>query len=200
MPKLSPTQWTIFAVFLAFYGFAVFALTRDHYLRNPSPAAVNTPTLGSPHGLPPEAAQQPRTWIQDAMQPGAEVVPAAVTETNPLLLNQKADEFFAQKRYADAIPLYRRVIELDPEDLDAYNDLGLALHYSDQSQAGLETLRAGTAKDPEFQRIWLTFGFVSAGAGDAVTARQALEKARDLDPDNGVGQEATRMLGLLNGE
>jgi tetratricopeptide (TPR) repeat protein len=92
------------------------------------------------------------------------------------------------------------VIELDPEDLDAYNDLGLALHYSGRSQAGLETLQEGAAKDPEFQRIWLTMGFVSAQAGDPAGAHPALEKARDLDPDNGIGQEATRMLGLLKGE
>ena len=39
MPKLSPIQWIIVALFLGFYGFAVFALTRDHYLRNPPAAA-----------------------------------------------------------------------------------------------------------------------------------------------------------------
>ena len=134
------------------------------------------------------------------MQPGGNAVPAATMETNPLLLDQNADELFAQKRYAEAIPLYRRVIELDPEDLDAYNDLGLALHYSGQSQQGLELLRAGTAKDPDFQRIWLTLGFVSAQREIAAAAQPALEKARDLDPDNSIGQEATRMLELLKGE
>lgn len=197
MPKLTPIQWLISAVFLAFYGFAVFAVTRDHYLRSPAPA-VAAAAAQSPHGL--ASAQQPRTWIQDAMQPGADTVPAPVTETNPVLLNQNADELFAQKRYAEAIPLYRRAIELDPDDLDAYNDLGLALHYGGQTQAGLETLRAGTDKDPAFQRIWLTLGFVSAQSGDPAVAREALQKALDMDPDNGIGQEATRMLGLLNGE
>lgn len=200
MPKLSPIQWIIFAVFLAFYGFAVFALTRDHYLRKPFPVAAAAPSVQSPHGLPPETRQQLRTWIQNAMQPGGNAVPAAIIETNPALLDQNADDLFAQKRYAEAIPLYRRAIELDPEDLDAYNDLGLALHYSGQSRQALKLLRAGTVKDPDFQRIWLTLGFVSAQAGDAATAQPALEKARDLDPDNSIGQEATRMLGLLKGE
>jgi tetratricopeptide (TPR) repeat protein len=195
MPQLSPIQWLIFVVFLAFYGFAVFAVTRDHYLRNPAPAVASAPAAKSPHGLP--NAQQPRTWIQEAMQSGGGAVPAAVTESNPVLLNQSADELFAQKRYAEAIPLYRRIIELDPESPDAYNDLGLALHYTGQSQDGLQALRTGTEKDPEFQRVWLTLGFVSAQSGDPAVARTALEKARDLDPDNGVGQEAARLLGLL---
>lgn len=200
MPKLSPVQWLIFAVFLAFYGFAVFALTRDHYLRNPSPVVTAAPAAQSPHGLPTNSGEQPRTWIQDAMQPGGDAVPAPISGTNPVLLNQNADELFAQNRYAEAIPLYRRAIELDPKDLDAYNDLGLALHYSGQTEEGLDLLRAGTSADPEFQRIWLTLGFVSAQAGDTASAQSALEKARDLDPDNGIGQEATRMLGLLAGE
>jgi cytochrome c-type biogenesis protein CcmH/NrfG len=64
----------------------------------------------------------------------------------------------------------------------------------------LKTLRIGTEKDPDFQRIWLTLGFVSAQSGDAARARTALEKARDLDPDNSIGQEAERLLGLLQGE
>jgi tetratricopeptide (TPR) repeat protein len=198
MPKLTPIQWLIFAVFLAFYGFAVFALTRDHYLRNPAHPVAAAPASRSPHGLPQE--QKRRTWIQGAMQPGGGTIPAAVTETNPVLLNQNADELFAQKRYAEAIPLYQRVIELDPGAPDAYNDLGLALHYSGQSEAALATLRTGTTKDPEFQRIWLTLGFVSAQAGDAASARESLQKALDLDPDNSIGQEATRILGLLEGE
>lgn len=193
MPKLTRIQWIIFALLLAFYGFAVFALTRDYYLRNPARAVAAVP---SPHGLPP----QPRTWIQDAMEDSDDSIPAALVESNPLLLHQKADELFARKRYGEAIRLYRRVIEIEPEDVDAHNDLGLALHYAGQSQAGLEVLEAGVAAAPEFQRIWLTLGFVRAQSGDEAGAREALGRARDLDPDNGLGQEATRILERLQSE
>jgi len=192
MPKLSPIQWIVFILFLAFYGFAVFALTRDYCLRNP---AAIVATARSPHTLP--ETQQRRTWIQDAMQPGEAVIPPAVTESNPILLQQKADELFAGRRYEEAIPLYRRLIELDPQDPDSYNDLGLALHYSGRSRAGLEVLRTGTARNPGFQRIWLSLGFVSEQSGGEAEAAEALQKARDLNPDNNVGQEATRLLGLL---
>jgi len=196
MPKLSPIQWIIVALFLGFYGFAVFALTRDHYLRNPPAAATVAP---SPHGLS-EPRREQRTWIRGAMQPSGGIVPPSVTETNPRQLQRTADELFAQRRYSEAIPLYRHVIELDPQDLDAYNDLGLALHYSGQTQAGLEVLRAGVAKDPKMQRIWLSLGFVGAQSGIGGEAQDALQKARDLGPDNSMGKEAARMLGLLQGE
>ena len=109
MPKLSPFQWLAVAFFLAFYGFAVFALTRDYYLRNPVQFTATTPGVQSPHGLP-QSQQPPRTWIQGAMQPGDDAIPPTVSETNPVLLNQKADELFAQKRYGEAIPIYRQVV------------------------------------------------------------------------------------------
>jgi tetratricopeptide (TPR) repeat protein len=193
MPKISPLHWVILVVFLAFYGFAVFAFTRDYYVRNPPRAAV--PSAQAPHDMP-----RTPTWIQRQMQDGADAAPIVPTGDNTVRLNQQGDQLFAQKRYADAIPFYERVLELDPGDLDAHNDLGLALHYTGQSPQALEILKAGAEKGPEFQRIWLTLGYVYANSGDATGARSALDKARALNPDNGVGQEAARLLGLLEEE
>ena len=35
MPTLHPFHWCLLVVFLGFYGFAVFAVTRDYYVRHP---------------------------------------------------------------------------------------------------------------------------------------------------------------------
>ena len=196
MPRLTPLQWLLFAAFLAFYGFAVFALTRDYYLRYP-PRPLTSAASGTQagHGTPGAA---PPTFIQrEVAGLGAPAVP--LTSQDPAQLNDAGDRLFGQKRYAEAIPYYRRALELDPADVDASNDLGLALYYSGQSAAALETLRAGTQRAPDFQRIWLTLGFVSAGAGDQAGARAALEQARALGPDNAIGQEAKRQLDRLSG-
>ncbi len=194
MPRLTPLQWLVFAAFLAFYGFAVFALTRDYYLRYPPrPLASAASGTQAGHGTPGAA---PSTFIQrEVAGLGAPAVP--LTSQDPAQLNDAGDRLFGQKRYAEAIPYYRRALELDPADADASNDLGLALYYSGQSAAALEILRAGTQRAPDFQRIWLTLGFVSAGAGDQAGARAALEKARALGPDNPIGQEAQRQLDRL---
>lgn len=191
MTKPSPLQAIAIVAFLFFYGFAVFALTRDYYLRHP-PRIAAAPVPGAPHA---SAPVKPRpAAIALAEDPG---IPAAVVEGNPMLLAQQADELFSQGRYAEAIPVYQRVLVLAPTDLDATNDLGLALHYSGQTQAALDVLARGTTMGPEFQRIWLTYGFVLTKAGDTATATLALTKARDLDPSNGVGQEAARLLGII---
>ena len=193
MPKLPPLQWFLFAVFLLFYGFAVFALTRDYYLRHPPrPVASTAPAPG--HGAAPTTA--PSTFIQrEVAGMGAPTVP--LTSTDKAQLNDAGDQLFGQRRYQEAIPYYRRALELDPADTDASNDLGLALFYTGQSAVALETLRAGTQRSPDFQRIWLTLGFVSAGAGDKTGARAALEKARALGPDTPIGQEAQRQIDRL---
>ncbi len=193
MPRLTPLQWFVFAVFMAFYGFAVFALTRDYYLRHPPRSLATTAPAG--HATPKAA---PPTFIQREMLASGAPTPAP-TGTDPEQLNRAGDQFFAQQRYAEAIPYYRRALELAPGDADASNDLGLALHYIGQSAEAVTILRAGAEGSPDFQRIWLTLGFVSAGAGDQTGARTALEKARDLGPDNGIGQEAQRQLDRLGG-
>ncbi|MFZ1573653.1 MAG: tetratricopeptide repeat protein [Chromatiaceae bacterium] len=200
MPRLTPLQWSLFAVFLIFYGFAVFALTRDHYLRHPPrPLAAAAPsgTGGQQAPATPQAA--PPTFIQREMLAAAKPT-VAPTGTDPEQINLAGDQLFGQQRYAEAITYYRRALELAPGDADASNDLGLALFYIGQSSEAVKTLRAGAERSPDFQRIWLTLGFVSAGAGDPAGARAALEKARDLGPDNGIGQEAQRQLDRLGGK
>lgn len=197
MKRFSLIQVLGIFVFLVFYGFAVFALTRDYYLRQfPKWRAEQVAQVSAPLQGPPQKQANPRPAplpdIEDALPP-------AVVESNPVLLAQRGDSLFAQRRYAEAISVYRRVLEMDPADTDSRNDLGLALHYSGQTPAALEVLRAGTQAAPSFQRIWLTLGFVSSQSGDADGARHALETARDLGPDTDVGREAARLLGITDG-
>jgi tetratricopeptide (TPR) repeat protein len=195
MPRLTPLQWLLFAAFLAFYGFAVFAVTRDYYLRNP-PRVAAAPADRAPHAVAP---QRDRTFIQGEVLSGPGAAAPPPTGTDPDQLNRAGDALFAQRRYAEAIPYYRRALELAPDEPDAGNDLGLSLYYAGQAGEALEVLRSAAQRSPAFQRIWLTLGFVSANTGDRSAARDALGKARDMDPENDIGQEAARLLGLLEG-
>lgn len=197
MPKLSPLHWLILAVFLTFYGFVVFALTRDYYVRHPiRPPLAQAPAQGSGQRSPHADTQVTRPAAGLTGLDLANRVPQSIEEGNPDLLGERADRLLAERRYSEAIPLYRRVLELDPQDVETHNDLGLALHYAGDSSAALEVLRAGAAGAPDFQRIWLTLGFVSLQVDDPASARVALTRARDLGPGNAIGEEAARLLGL----
>ncbi len=187
MPKLSPLHWIALAVVLAFYGFTVFALTRDYYLRHPP--------------QPPAASDSARSDASPRQQivPGADTsaIPESIVESNPQLLHQQGDALFVQRRFDEAARIYARILELNPGDSEGHNNLGLALHYMGDTSGAIAQLRQAVAKTPDLQRPWLTLGFLSLQAGNQTEARAALERSRDLAPDSDIGKEASRLLDLL---
>jgi Flp pilus assembly protein TadD len=124
------------------------------------------------------------------IQPSVE----ALATEDPGLIARLADDYFRQKEYPQAIELYERALKINPDDVETYNDLGLSLFYIGQSQRAVNVLQTGVAKQPNFQRIQLTLGFVLAQTGNKEAASTAFRKAIALGSDNSVGQEAKRML------
>jgi len=116
---------------------------------------------------------------------------------DPQALSTMADRYFEMRNYGQAVELYKKVIELNPQDIDSYNDLGLVYHYTNRSALAIDTLKKGTKVDPSFQRIWLSLGFVLMSTGQTVEAKTALSKVVELNPVNDVGQEAQRMIGTI---
>ncbi len=107
------------------------------------------------------------------------------------------DRYFESNRFQDAIDIYEKVLKLNPDDVDTYNDLGLALHYSGKSGRAIDILRKGTEVNPSFQRMWLSLGFVLTATGKNDEAKEALKKTMELDPNSEPGLEAKRIQGLL---
>jgi tetratricopeptide (TPR) repeat protein len=105
------------------------------------------------------------------------------------------DLYFDMKSYDDSLPYYQKAIELDPNDIDSHNDLGLALHYLGRSNEAIEYIDKGINVNPDFQRIYLTKGFVLAqGLGNLKEARAAWGKAISIDPDNEIAKSAMQFL------
>ena len=196
-PKLSWLQWVIFLCFLFFFGFAVFGVTRDYYLRHPLVVSGgDTATLQSSHAGTDNAAalgSRMRQVLEDA-----DSLSVDLSSDDLVALGDAADQLFLARQFDAAIPIYQRVVELAPGSADARNDLGLALHYSGRSEEGLSALREATEIAPGFQRAWLSLGFVAFQAGDFASAEQALSQAQSLDPSTDVGEEAARLLNQLS--
>jgi tetratricopeptide (TPR) repeat protein len=193
IPKLTGLQWLLFSISLFFYGFAVFALTRDYYLRHPPRPVAAAEVAGGSMATGDRIDAANRRALADA----GSSLPPALLEADPVLLGQEADRLFAARRFEAAVPLYRRVLELAPEDVDARNDLGLSLHYLGDSDQALQVLEVGAEAAPDFQRIRLTLGFVAAQAGELALARDALRMAHELDPETAIGAEAARLLAAI---
>lgn len=104
------------------------------------------------------------------------------------------DIYFDQRKFNDAIVYYKKAIALDQNDIDSYNDLGLAYHYIDRSDEGLKYVEEGIKRSPLYQRIWLTKGFILAVRGNIAEARIAWEKVYNMDPNSEIGKSAASFL------
>ena len=145
-----------------------------------------------------QSSAPPPTQFTDSNQ--LKVLPVeelGVDTSDPQSLARLGDEYFESSNYEQAIEIYKKVLEDNPSDIDTFNDLGLAYHYTGNSELAEETLIKGVEIAPEFQRIWLSLGYVLKSAGKDDESRPVLQKTVDMDPDSDVGQEAIRMLGQL---
>ncbi|MCU7930026.1 MAG: tetratricopeptide repeat protein [Candidatus Thiodiazotropha sp. (ex Codakia rugifera)] len=192
MPKLSILTWVVIVIAQITYGLMVYAITRSYY--QDSRVVVNqeqttaTPATTAPH---PKAST-----FDNTLQPSMQYQPSAddLATEDPALIARLADNYFQERNYQQAIELYNRALTINPDDVESYNDLGLSLFYIGQSSRAIDVLRTGVSKQPDFQRIYLTLGFVQAQSGEKDGAIEAFEKAIELDPENTIGLEAKRMM------
>ena len=138
--------------------------------------------------LPPSSLSEQTSLIIPPPQEGEP------TKMDPQEMELLGDRYFENGQFDKAIELYEKVIGKDPKDVDTYNDLGLSYYYTQKTELAIETLRKGTDVNPLFQRIWLSLGFVLSSTGNLEEAKSALKNAVDLNPNNTVGKEATKML------
>ncbi|VAW35813.1 hypothetical protein MNBD_DELTA02-1201 [hydrothermal vent metagenome] len=114
---------------------------------------------------------------------------------NAELHSRLGDAYFDMKDFNSAVLSYKKAISINPSDVDAFNDLALSYHYLDKTAEGLAYVNQGIEKNPGYQRIWLTKGFLMAfGVGSSEEAEAALQKAYELDPATPVGQAAKAYL------
>jgi tetratricopeptide (TPR) repeat protein len=170
------------------FGMAVFFATRAFYLDEPEPARrlASAAQTGAPHPLPP-------TGSQDDLSNLIARVPGPLGG-DPDALARQGDAYFTNGQYPQAAEAYERALRAGDTDVNTWNSLGLTLHYLGRTDEALAILEEGVGRDPGYQRIWLTLGFVSGQAGDVERAREALSRAVEMNPDNDIGQSAASML------
>jgi Flp pilus assembly protein TadD len=166
-------------------GVVVFAITRAYYLDTAGDDSV---------AMSRQQAETANLTTDQLIRSLEEKITQQPTSENPAELNQQANEAFQRQDFERAAELYQRLVELSPEDASAYNNLGLTLHYLGRSDDALQILQMGSELQPNFQRIWLTLGFVNKGIGKNPEARQAFERAVALGADTDPGKSAQAML------
>ncbi len=186
--NLNAKFWIWLAAFQVFFGLAVFAITRDHYIQATHTVSARPATQNQP--APVWSDDITETDIARLTAPA----PSLTAFQNPAELLRQAEESFGNAQYDRAADLYEKLLAINPNDAEIYNNLGLTLHYLGRSTEALSRLNEGIAVDADHQRTWLTLGYVNSQLGNIEQARTALNTAAQVGNDDSIRQSATKML------
>lgn len=180
--------WVVLVVFQVVFGLAIFAITREYYMRDVDNVSAHPPiTDRSPVGWTSGITESEISRLSSSAS-------SPSTTRDPSEISRQADVAFTNKQYATAAALYEQLLVFSPNDAEIYNNLGLTLHYLGRSNEALRRLNDGVAVDAEHQRIWLTLGFVNGQLGHTEQARNALTKAAQVGSNESIRQSAMKML------
>jgi tetratricopeptide (TPR) repeat protein len=180
--------WIPMVVFQVVLGLTIFTITRQYYIQASDNVSKDPPEVRQSSSMLPDSISRlnPSTlnWSTDSQ---------SILE-DPAEITRQANDSFAKKQYDKAAELYEQLLTLAPDNVEAYNNLGITLHYLGRPTDALRWLNKGVTIDPLHQRIWLTLGFVNSQSGNTEKARTALTTATKIDANNEIGKSATEML------
>ena len=90
---------------------------------------------------------------------------------------------FRTRRFDAALPLYERIVALDPRaSAEVWNNLGVCQRYGWNNGAALESFRRAALLAPDAPEVLANVGFAECERGRYAEARRYLEKAHALQP------------------
>lgn len=113
------------------------------------------------------------------------------------LHNNLANALFREQRYNAAEQAYLKALELDPEYLFAINNLAITLYRAGEKEEAHRLIAEAKRTFPKVSFLHTTFGYFRDLEGDRAAAREAFEKAIEINPDSPA---ALNNLGVLYSE
>jgi tetratricopeptide (TPR) repeat protein len=105
--------------------------------------------------------------------------------------SQRAKEFMAEGKFAEAVPLYRELNLAVPNNAGLLLNLGMALHMAGDERKSIPQLEAAVKLDPKLAPAWLFLGAARLQLGEVPAGVNALKVVMRLEPDH---REARLML------
>ena len=96
------------------------------------------------------------------------------------MLEQKSE---AEAAYKKAIELYKKFIQENPKDADAFFNLGESYRYLHQYEDAVRAYKQAVRLQPEDPEMFYELGVTQIKLAQYSEATSALEKAIDLDPN-----------------
>ena len=106
---------------------------------------------------------------------------ANTAQAIPLLI--QAQQLLMQGEHQRAAGIFRRVLEIDPHNVDAQHFLGMTIAFGGNTGEGIERIRASVAKQPDNPLFRNNLAFWLAKAGNVSAAIAQLLHAVAIKPD-----------------
>ena len=91
--------------------------------------------------------------------------------------NRQAAEYLRQNRPDLAVPEFKAIVALDPNNVDARGNLGVVLFFQGDYTSAIPQLRAALKLRPSLSKIQALLGIAEKRTGDIKAARGDLEKS-----------------------
>lgn len=98
----------------------------------------------------------------------------------------------AEKKYAEALEVFKEAVQLNPQDANLYYYLGVSSYFTGDASQAVEYLKKGAELSPADPEIYFNLGVNQFSLGDYKNAVASLKKAAELSPDDG---EISSLLG-----
>jgi tetratricopeptide (TPR) repeat protein len=117
--------------------------------------------------------------------------PLAAQDADLRARSQRGSELMAAGRYAEAVPVYRELVQAAPGNAGLLTNLGMALHLSGQDREAVPQLEAALKIQPDSLPASLFLGAANLRLGKPAAAVAPLRKAVRLQGDH---REARSMM------
>src|SRR3984893_15377739 len=120
-------------------------------------------------------------------------VPSTFAQSDDLAAkSQRAKEFMAEGKFAEAVPLYRELTLAVPDNAGLMLNLGMALHMAGEERKAIPPLQVAVKLDTNLSPAWLFLGAAHLELGELPAGVKALRTVLHLEPGH---REARLMLG-----
>jgi predicted Zn-dependent protease len=103
--------------------------------------------------------------------------------------SKRAKELMAEQKFAEAVPVYRELVQAVPNNPGLLLNLGMALHLAGHSREAIAPLTKAIKLDDSILPASLFLGASYLSAGDPERALEPLEKYVRLQPDDPGGHQ-----------
>lgn len=147
--------------------------------KSPPSRYESIPTLPSPSPSIPkeESPPKPVTLVQELGKEQSHTIEI-------VRLFNSGVTFYQQKEFSKAIRAYEKVIELDPNYVEAYNNLGIIYQEMGDLESALKSYRRAIEINPKYEKALNNIGILLHLKGEDEKATEAFNRILAINPNH----------------